>query len=272
MARFLNTSSEKGYVKTLYRLARRNVKKAYKKKIKQSVDGGERAVYYSRMIKNVLKWTEGNAKLVKTSGESYRILGYGIPADHNFTINGEQVNTCPSASACKGVCYAKQGRYIMSNVKSARLHNLQFFIDNGAESFLSAAIVDLSRLTKRYNVVRVHDSGDFFSKEYVQVWHSIARAFPNVIFYAYTKSHDLKPLDNAPVNFRIVQSVGGMNDHLIDLSKPHARIFSTDQDRINAGYVDGNASDLPAIAGETKIGLVYHGVKKLTEAQQNYFK
>ena len=130
---------------------------------------------------NNLKWTEGNAKLLKTSGESYRVLGFGLPADMTF----EGGNTCPGAGACRGVCYAKQGRYLMANVRDARMHN--FNVSQGA-GFAAAAIADLQRLTKRYNVVRVHDSGDFYSQEYVNAWKSIARAFPATIFYAYTKS------------------------------------------------------------------------------------
>lgn len=72
---------------------------------------------------NNLKWTEGNAKLTKTSGESYRVLGYGIPADYNF----DGGNTCPGANACRGVCYAKQGRYMMANVRDAACITLLLF-------------------------------------------------------------------------------------------------------------------------------------------------
>lgn len=221
---------------------------------------------------NTLKWTEGNAKLVKSSGDTYRILGYGIPADYNFD-NGifGGANTCPGASACKAVCYAKQGRYVMANVRDARLHNLTAFLTFGANGFAAYAINDLKRLSKRFNVVRVHDSGDFFSQEYLNTWFAIAAALPGVIFYAYTKSHHLD-FSAMPANFRIVQSVGGINDELIDFNRSHARIFATHADRIAAGYIDGNINDIPAIEGVNCIGLVYHGVKKLTDAQRNFFK
>jgi hypothetical protein len=36
--------------------------------------------------------------------------------------------------------------------------------------------------------------------------------------------------------------------------------------------VDGNINDLPAILGDVKIGLTYHGVKKLTDAQSKFFR
>lgn len=215
-----------------------------------------------------LKWTIGNEKLTKANGKGYRILGYGIPADFDF----DGGNTCPGASACRGVCYAKQGRYIMAGVKNARLHNLSFFLRNGRAAFVMAAQMDLSRLTKKtYNVVRVHDSGDFFSQEYLDAWKSIASVFPNVIFYAYTKSLHLDIESGRPENLRIVQSLGGKHDSKVNLSLSHARIFASDAARERAEYVDGNVNDLPAIEGAKCIGLVYHGVKKLTDAQKSYF-
>ena len=217
-----------------------------------------------------LKWTEGNTKLVKSSGEAFRILGFGIPADFSF---GDGENTCPAAGACRGVCYAKQGRYVMDSVKNARMHNLNLFNSpkTGALGFAAMATEDLKRLGKRYNVVRIHDSGDFFSQMYLNAWKAIAHFNPSIIFYAYTKSMHLDIETNRPANFRITQSLGGKYDTRVNLSKSHARIFSTHADRTNAGYADGSESDMPAIEGVTNIGLVYHGVKKLTEAQKGFF-
>ena len=215
---------------------------------------------------NNLKWTEGNAKLLKTSGESYRVLGFGLPADMTF----DGGNTCPGANACRGVCYAKQGRYLMANVRDARLHN--FNASRDVESFVSAAIADLTRYAKRYNVVRLHDSGDFYSQDYLNAWKRIAAIFPTIIFYAYTKSLHLDLFTDKPANLRLVQSLGGKYDNQLNLQASHSRIFSTDADRIAAGYVDGNVNDVPAIEGAINIGLVYHGNRKLTEAQSNYFR
>lgn len=213
-----------------------------------------------------LKWTMGNEKLEKTSGGAYRVLGFGIPADFNF----EGGNTCPAALVCRGVCYAKQGRYVMSSVRDARMHNLRSYLDHGSASFVALAIMDLQRLSTRYNVVRLHDSGDFFSQDYLDAWCEIASAFPDVIFYAYTKSLHLNH-DNLPENLRITQSLGGRYDARLDLSRSHSRIFSSHDARKAAGYVDGNVSDLPAIEGTVRIGLVYHGSKNLTPAQENFF-
>jgi hypothetical protein len=119
--------------------------------------------------------------------------------------------------------------------------------------------------------VRIHDSGDFHSQAYLDAWKDAARFFPNVTFYAYTKSLHLDLHNNLPYNFKLVQSLGGKYDERVNLDHSHSRIFSDHDARIAAGYEDGNVDDMPAINGEIKIGLVYHGVKKLTDAQQKFF-
>jgi len=70
----------------------------------------------------------------------------------------------------------------------------------------------------------------------------------------------------------MVQSFGGKMDAAIDITKPNARIFATDEDRIKAGYQDGNKDDTLAQRGEILIGLVYHGGRNLTTVQKDVFK
>lgn len=212
--------------------------------------------------------SDGNAKLVKTSGETYKVLGFGIPADYTFIDNnGQSCNTCPGACACKGVCYAKQGRYLMPNVMDAKHANLMASL---TDTF-SDDMVALLKKRRTYNVVRIHDAGDFYSQEYYNKWCDIARRMPDRIFYAYTKTLTLDLYSNKPNNLRIIQSLGGLHDSLVDMSQPHSRIFSSDDARIAAGYVDGNVNDIPAIEGIVNIGLVYHGVRKLTLPQVKHF-
>jgi len=216
-----------------------------------------------------IKWTTGNAKLAKENGRGYKILGFGIPAYYVFVDkNGQSCNTCPGACACAGVCYARQGRYLMPNVMDARVRNLT---ESLGDNFVLDATADLGYYKRRgYNVVRLHDSGDFYSQEYLDKWAAIAHNHPDLIFYAYTKNL-LLTFDAIPANLRIVQSLGGKHDKLVNLDKPHSRIFSSEKARDAAGYVDGNANDVPAIEGVTRIGLVYHGVRKLTVMQNEFF-
>lgn len=214
-----------------------------------------------------IKWTKGNEKLQKDNGGTYNIIGFGIPADYDFQHNGETVNTCPSALACRAVCYAKQGRYAMPNVIAARQHNLEM---SQNPYFVDFVVADLERMRK-INTVRIHDSGDFYDQEYYDKWCAIATMLPEITFYAYTKTVNMDLWSHKPDNLKITQSLGGKHDESVNLDMPHSRIFATHEDRVAAGYVDGNVNDVPAIEGLVQIGLVYHGQKKLTDSQKRYF-
>ena len=214
-----------------------------------------------------LPWILGNAKLQKTSGGTFgRVIGWGIPADHNFILNGVPHNTCPGALGCRNPCYAKQGAYTWKATVAARKRALDATM---TDTFVQDAIADIKRM-RGVGVVRIHDSGDYYSQGYLDKWIAIASAFPHIIFYSYTKSAHLD-FTAAPSNFRVTYSLAGKHDALIDMGKSHARIFSSHEAMERAGYIDGGSSDAPAIQGLVKIGLPYHGVKKLTEAQVNYF-
>jgi len=212
-------------------------------------------------------FSEGNSKLVKTGKNMGRkIVAFNIPPDLKFTdADGVQRNTCPGALACRAVCYAKQGRMAMEAAIRARMGNLAA---SQSEHFVILALAALDQT--KADTVRIHDSGDFYSQAYLDSWCDIAKARPNVLFYAYTKSLRLD-WSAIPANLAITQSEGGRFDADVDPDFSHSRIFSSHAAREAAGYVDGNVDDSPAIQGLVKIGLVYHGQRKLTEAQAKYF-
>ena len=64
---------------------------------------------------------------------------------------------------------------------------------------------------------RIHESGDFYSEDYVKKWYEIARALPAVTFYAYTKRNDIftkELLEEKPSNFKLTWSIDGLHDYL----------------------------------------------------------
>jgi len=61
-------------------------------------------------------------------------------------------------------------------------------------------------------------------------------------------------------------------DDAINPEESHSRIFASHRDRREAGYVNGNTNDKPAIRGDQKIGLVYHGTRNLKEGQVRWLK
>jgi hypothetical protein len=112
--------------------------------------------------------------------------------------------------------------------------------------------------------VRIHDAGDFFSRDYFDRWIRIAAARPNILFYAYTKevAMILPLLADLPQNLRIIFSFGGIQDELInrDLHR-NADVFPNRESLIEAGYFDQGDDDvLAAIAPSLRIGIVQNNL------------
>jgi hypothetical protein len=70
------------------------------------------------------------------------------------------------------------------------------------------------------NVIRWHDAGDFFSPDYLALAFSVARKFPKVNFYAYTKMASVSTGEK-PDNFLINFSMGAKKEEerRIDFTK-----------------------------------------------------
>ena len=140
------------------------------------------------------------------------------------------------------------------------------WIDVSAE--LIADIADMPIAIKR---VRIHDSGDFYHEQYLRTWIDVARHHRSLIFYGYTKMiklwHQALKERIVPDNLLLVQSFGGTEDQHIDLDMSHSRVFPTIDALEAANYVNASDSDWAAYTGQTNIGLVYHGNRKLSDHQ-----
>jgi hypothetical protein len=193
--------------------------------------------------------SDGNTKLAKDGIVSFNL----IPIVH-----------CPLAGECKNYCYATVGQQAF---RSGVLRRARAFLATLQPDFVPRMIAEVAKAVRKgAKAVRIHDSGDFYSFEYLQAWLTIASACPDVTFYAYTKMVPLVKVSYAkglvPANFRLIQSLGGVADRQIDRSLPHSRIFASLEDLTAAGYADASESDAPAAFGASPlIGLVIHGAK-----------
>ena len=156
-----------------------------------------------------------NEKMKHSDGTSSIFFNIGLPAlvglaydeeDHKFVV----VNTCPGAGNCKTFCYVMKGGYIQYAPPSTQMTRVLNFLLNDPEGFKTQISNEIAAAEAKYTkkgtdvVVRWHDAGDFFSPQYLSLAYSIAKAFPNVLFYAYTKIASVakgqKP-DNFVINF-----------------------------------------------------------------------
>ena len=176
-----------------------------------------------------------NSKLKKTSKHfNKRVFNFGIPA---YKSKSGKI-TCPFADECIKFCYARKCAYIWSNVSPAfeKRYELSKTIE-----FVELMNDEIRR--KRADYVRVHDSGDYYSKEYLNKWFLIAELNPRVRFYSYTN------------NVKMIKELINKN------TDRHTRIFKSVKDLKRAKYVDSSNYDLYATKWYSKsnnIGLVIH--------------
>lgn len=110
-------------------------------------------------------------------------------------------------------------------------------------------------------------AGIFFSRSYYKTWEGLALAFPNVVFYGYSKEvRMLQGERHIPKNLKLVYSYGGNQDHLIGPRDRHSLVFPDRESIKKAGYVDATDDDTLAWkAKSNKIGLAYRGRKKFID-------
>ena len=185
----------------------------------------------SIITKRPTKILKQNEKIQKSGGKSYVYYNIGLPALKGLAVNEKTgkivvVDTCPGAGQCKVYCYAKKGGYVQyENAPVAGTQLLNFLI-NDPNGFSNMLTSELSSAQDKANkkdatvVVRWHDSGDMFSSDYTDLAYNIARKFPNIRFYAYTKLANVSGGDK-PDNFLMNFSAGAKKpeERQVDLSK-----------------------------------------------------
>ena len=210
-----------------------------------------------RKVKNNISSTKNSVRFFEPSlgTQAGKLAKEGIPY-----FNLPAGFTCPGAGRCKDAkfCYAMTGNTerfpaVLRSQSKNYLSSLQSY-------FVDIMIDKIKRIKSPLDLFRVHESGDFYSQEYIEKWAEIARNIPEIKFYAYTKSYvnlDLSTLW-ALENFNLIQSTGSRDDTKIDYSLPHATIFRTKEQLLSAGYADCSEKDSIS-ARSTKVGLVLHG-------------
>jgi len=222
----------------------------------------------------------------------HHIFNFAIPAWH-LRIDGKIFKTCPNAGACATVCYARNGSYMFKNVLAAHTRNLMLTL-NEPDKFANLICEELTHrkfqpkgtprvlpdgakvadiwmfgwVSNGGAAVRIHDSGDFYSLDYLRLWFKIARLNDSVLFYAYTKEVAmLKEYGHeAPPNFRWLYSTGGIQDDLITDTDRRADVFANEDAIRAAGYASQDESDLLAILLPTNlIGIPANNIPRFNK-------
>jgi hypothetical protein len=159
-----------------------------------------------------------NAKMEKSKTEGEIIYDLTLPALSGIVVDEEsgdfvEIKTCPGAGECQLFCYARKGGYVMFPASSMSAAQALNFLVNDPAGYMATVNKEIAGLKAKTDkagiqlVVRWHDAGDFFSKEYLDLAYDVANANPDVKFYAYTKMGDVATGAH-PKNFIINFSSG----------------------------------------------------------------
>lgn len=175
----------------------------------------------------MLKFSRGNGKLNKNT------LIFNLPAG----------KTCPGADKCLAWaqdnngkrslvhgpnmefrCFAACSEAQYPAVYDARQDNwtqIKLMLKNFGIGKTGKMVADMIQktATRDTTLVRIHESGDFYSADYFAMWMHVARLLPELTFYAYSKNLPMileYGMDMIPQNFYLTASYGGKFDSLID--------------------------------------------------------
>ena len=170
-------------------------------------------------------------------------------------------------------CFSASQEVTYPSVRKQREHNFNLLRVLRKAEPMAALIVQ--SMPKDATIIRLHVGGDFFSKEYMKAWFLTAEQFPNVTFYAYTKSIgywvDLK--NEVPANFKMNASIGGSQDNLIyEHNFKKVFVVGSEEEAKEKG-LEIDHDDTHAFLKDKDFALLIHGnQKKGTKAAADRLK
>ena len=220
-----------------------------------------------------LKMSKGNMKLPKDT------LIFSISAGL----------TCPGANSCKAfvtikgnkrvlnrgneslfTCFAASEELRYPNVYKARKYNFDlingYVLKNDLKGLTNLINHSIQSNRKNITKVRIHESGDFYNRLYLEAWKNVAELNKDLIFYCYTKSLLFFPTNRSiPKNLYVTASYGGLHDDLIDKGyfKRFSKVVFSEDEALKLGLsIDKDDSHCYEDKGKNGFGLLLHGLQE----------
>ena len=130
----------------------------------------------------------GNKKL------GNKIYSFDLPA----------VVSCPNSDICFKTCYANKGTFLYGGNNAKQSNTFNYTIALNDLKYLQKELIK-EIIKKKIKVIRIHSSGDFFSKEYFLMWCNIAKHFKDLNIFTYSKAPQINNL-KIPGNLNIINS------------------------------------------------------------------
>jgi len=223
-----------------------------------------------------LKFGDPNAKLKKMIKKVGLVLKtFTLPAGH----------TCPAAKDCFSRadretgkvtdgpdtvfrCFMASAEARSPSLRKLVWHNLELIKEAlkrdaqaGFENMPHTSQLINKSLPKKFDIMRVHVGGDYFSRQYLMAWIEVAKLNPDKVFYSYSKSLHLFKQFALPENLVLTASRGGKHDDLIDLHGwKEALVVYSEEEAAERG-LEIDHDDTHAAFGEDNFALLIHGTQ-----------
>ena len=188
--------------------------------------------------------------------------------------------TCPGANEClsradritgkvtdgedtKWRCFAASAEAVYPSLRNMDWHNLELLQDalSYSDGHERAADLICQSLPAKFDIMRTHVGGDYFSRNYFLAWCLVAERNPDKIFYSYTKSLPIIGGIPRPDNLVLTASRGGKWDNLIDEKNwKEARVVYSEQEAAELG-LEIDHDDTHAAFGTKSFALLLHGTQ-----------
>ena len=223
-----------------------------------------------------LKFGDPNAKLKKMIKKVGLVLKtFTLPAGH----------TCPAAKDCFSRadretgkvtdgpdtvfrCFMASAEARSPSLRKLVWHNLELIKEAlkrdaqaGFENMPHTSQLINKSLPEKFDIMRVHVGGDYFSLQYLMAWIEVAKLNPDKVFYSYSKSLHLFKQFALPENLVLTASRGGKHDDLIDLHGwKEALVVYSEEEAAERG-LEIDHDDTHAAFGEENFALLIHGTQ-----------
>jgi len=159
---------------------------------------------YFDQVNTILKYSPEKIKEIKKHKLKTRFLKNSNSklGKNIYAFDLPAVVSCPNYKECFKTCYANKGAFIWKSAKNSNTFNFALALHD-LEFLKRELIKDIEK--KNIKNIRIHSSGDFYSKEYFLMWVEIAQLFPELNLFAYTKTNEIDNI-KTPQNFNIIKS------------------------------------------------------------------
>lgn len=217
----------------------------------------------------------GNAKLGKNIASISLLSGWSCPgAKECYT---KVIETDGKLKVQDGKdqiyrCFSASQEALYKNVYNSRKYNYDLILNivkksinynDKVNEIFTLLKLSLPNLNK-WSILRLHVGGDIFCQEYFDALIKLANAYPDKIFYAYTKSIHfwIKRLNDIPSNFKLTASYGGKYDDLIDKYNLKSVKVIMSEEEAEMYNLEIDHDDSHAYNGNNNFALLLHGSQR----------